>query len=59
MSDNKKVAEFMFDIIRNMGYEPYDIEYGNGYFLFDMGENLGDKNEMHFFVKKNFEGEKQ
>lgn len=39
MSDNKKVAEFMFDIIRNMGYKPYDIEYGNGYFLFDMGEN--------------------
>ena len=47
MSDNKKVAEFMFDIIRKAGYKPYDIEYGNGYFIFNMGEN----SVVHFKLK--------
>ena len=29
----------MFSIMHKLGYKPYDISYGNGYFLFDMGED--------------------
>lgn len=33
MTKNKEIAEIIFKGIKEMGYEPYDIKYGNGYFL--------------------------
>lgn len=47
MTQNRKIAEYMFEVIRNFGFEPYDIEYGNGYFVFDRGED----SVIHFRVK--------
>lgn len=44
---NREIAERMFDHIRNMGYKPYDINYLNGYFLFEMGED----SVVHFKLK--------
>lgn len=45
---NKEIAELMFSKMRKMGFTPYDIEYGNGYFLFEMGEN----SVVHFKIKE-------
>ena len=36
---NRDLAEYIFDVIGKMGYQPYDIHYDSGYFLFDMGED--------------------
>lgn len=47
MTENRKIAEYMFDVIRKFGFEPYDIQYGNGYFIFDHGED----SVIHFRVK--------
>lgn len=47
MTNNKQIAEIVFNKIKEFGYEPYDIEYGNGYFLFEMG----DDSVVHFRVK--------
>lgn len=44
---NREIAEKMFSIMRNCGYEPYDINYGNGYFIFD----FGDDSVVHFKLK--------
>ena len=44
---NHEIAEFVFDAMRKFSFKPYDIEYGNGYFLFDMG----DDSVVHFRVK--------
>ena len=35
----REAAEKVFDYIKNNKFEPYDIQYGNGYFIFDMGED--------------------
>lgn len=45
---NKEIAELMFSKMRKVGFTPYDIEYGNGYFLFEMGEN----SVVHFRIKE-------
>lgn len=45
---NKEIAELMFEKIRSFGFTPYDINYGNGYFLFEMGEN----SVVHFKIKE-------
>ena len=47
MTKNRRIAERMFEVIRSFGFEPYDIQYGNGYFVFDRGED----SVIHFRVK--------
>ena len=47
MTKNKEIAELMFKNIKELGYKPYDIQYGNGYFLFEMG----DDSVVHFRLK--------
>lgn len=47
MTKNKEIAEIVFNGIKELGYEPYNIEYGNGYFLFEMG----DDSVVHFRLK--------
>lgn len=44
---NRMIAEYVFDKIRSFGFEPYDIDYGNGYFLFDFGKD----SVVHFRLK--------
>lgn len=45
---NREIAELMFDRIREHGFTPYEINYGNGYFLFEMGED----SVVHFRIKE-------
>ena len=47
MTKNREIAEEMFTCMRALGYKPYDISYGNGYFVFDMGED----SVVHFRLK--------
>lgn len=47
MTKNREIAENMFSIMKELGYKPYDISYGDGYFLFDMGED----SVVHFKLK--------
>lgn len=47
MTKNREIAEFIFSKMKEYGYEPYDISYGNGYFIFDMGDDA----VVHFRVK--------
>lgn len=47
MTKNREIAEKMFSVMRKLGYKPYDIKYGNGYFIFDMGED----SVVHFKLK--------
>lgn len=47
MTKNREIAEFIFSKMKEFGFEPYDIVYGNGYFIFDRGED----SVMHFRVK--------
>ena len=37
--ERKEAAEQIFEYIRSVGYKPYDIEYGTGYFIFEMGKD--------------------
>lgn len=48
MTKNREIAEFIFSKMKEYGYEPYDIKYGNGYFIFDMGDDA----VVHFRVKR-------
>lgn len=48
MTKNREIAEFVFSKMKEYGYDPYDIKYGSGYFIFDMG----DDSVVHFRVKK-------
>lgn len=47
MTKNREIAEFIFSKMKELGFEAYDIDYGNGYFIFDMGED----SVIHFRVK--------
>lgn len=47
MTKNKEIAEMIFDKIKSFGFKPYKIEYGNGYFIFDRGED----SVIHFRIK--------
>ena len=47
MTKNRQIAEFMLGKMKEFGYEPYDVNYGNGYFLFD----YGDDSVVHFRCK--------
>ena len=44
---NREIAEFMLNKINSFGFKPYKVEYGNGYFVFDMGED----SVIHFRLK--------
>lgn len=44
---NKEIAEFIFDKMKEMGFKPYNIEYGDAYFIFQ-GE---DNSIIHFRLK--------
>lgn len=35
----KESAQTIFNFIKSIGFKPYDIQYGNGYFIFDKGED--------------------
>lgn len=43
----REVAEKIFNYIRENKFEPINIQYGNGYFIFDMG----DDGVVHFNIK--------
>lgn len=43
----KEVSEIIFKYIKSIGFKPYDIKYGNGYFIFDMGED----GVVHFNIR--------
>lgn len=47
MTKNREIADTMFSIMKTLGYKPYDISYGNGYFIFEMGED----SVVHFKLK--------
>ena len=47
MTKNREIAENIFSNMRKLGYKPYDINYGDGYFIFDMGED----SVVHFRIK--------
>lgn len=47
MNKNRQIADFMLGKMKEFGYEPYDINYGNGYFVFD----YGDDSVVHFRCK--------
>jgi hypothetical protein len=44
---NKEIAEFMLNKINSFGFKPYKVDYGNGYFVFEMGDN----SVVHFRLK--------
>lgn len=44
---NKEIAEFMLSKINSFGFKPYKVDYGNGYFVFEMGDN----SVVHFRLK--------
>lgn len=46
--ERKEVAEKVLDYIKSVGYKPYDIKYGTGYFVFDMGKD----SVVHFKIKE-------
>lgn len=43
----REMAEKVFTYIRSVGFKPINIQYGNGYFVFDMGED----GVVHFNIK--------
>ena len=47
MTDNRKIEEIVLNKIEDFGYKPYNIERGNGYFIFEYGDN----SVIHFRLK--------
>ena len=43
----REAAEKVFSYIRKNNFEPINIQYGNGYFIFDKGED----GVVHFNIK--------
>lgn len=44
----KKAAELLFEQLKEAGFTPTDIEYGDGYFIFGMGTNA----TLQFHIKE-------
>ena len=44
----REAAEKVFSYIRKNNFEPINIQYGNGYFIFDKGED----GVVHFNIKE-------
>lgn len=47
VTKGRAMAEMVFSQMKSMGFVPYDIEFGNGYFVF----NFGQDSVVHFRVK--------
>lgn len=47
MTNNRKIANSIFKELKNNGLVPIDIDFGNGYFVFSMG----DDSVVHFHIK--------
>lgn len=47
MTKNCEIAELIFNEIKKLGYKPYDIKYGNSYFIFNGYED----SVIHFRLK--------
>lgn len=45
---NREIAELIFSKIKGFGFTPYDTSYGDGYFIFEMGED----SVVHFRIKE-------
>lgn len=45
--NKKEIADIIFNYIKDNKFTPYDIEYLDGYFIFNMGEN----SVVHFKIK--------
>ena len=43
----REISEKVLTYIKENGFVPYDIQYGDGYFIFDMGED----GVVHFKIK--------
>lgn len=49
---NRQIAEIIFNNIRSYGFEPYNIEYGNSYFIIEFDED----SIVHFRLKGVWKG---
>lgn len=47
MTNNRKIANSVFNILRKAGLIPVDVQFGNGYFIFEHGED----SVVHFHIK--------
>lgn len=47
MTNNRKIANSIFKELKDNGLVPIDIDFGNGYFVFSMG----DDSVVHFHIK--------
>lgn len=47
MSKNREIAKMLFGEMRKIGYVPYSIKYGDGYFVFERGKD----SVIHFRLK--------
>lgn len=43
----KEVSAIIFNYIKYIGFKPYNIQYGSGYFIFDKGKD----GVVHFYIK--------
>lgn len=43
----REVSEMIFNYIKSIGFKPYNIQYSNGYFIFDKGED----GVIHFSIR--------
>lgn len=49
---NRRIANRVFNMIKESGYTPYDINFLDGYFIFDLGKD----SVVHFRVKEVWSG---
>ena len=47
MTNNRKIANSVFNVLRKEGLIPVDVQFGNGYFIFEYGED----SVVHFHIK--------
>ena len=47
MLENRNIAELFFGKMKELGYEPYNVQYGNSYFIFERDED----SVIHFRLK--------
>lgn len=47
MTQNREIAEIILAQMREVGFKPYNIEYGDSYFIFEMGKD----SVVHFRLK--------
>lgn len=47
MTNNRKIANSVFNVLRKEGLIPVNVQFGNGYFIFECGED----SVVHFHIK--------